>query len=234
MFRLQHLIVSASAPFFPDCSKMQAMRVLGLDPALAGATGYGVVESDGRSFRTVHFGALAAKRTAPKLRAPNGNGRAADISGRLREIHTRVAALMDDYQPDAVALESVFTALNMRTALALAEVRGVILLAAAERNLPVHSYSPREVKCSVAGYGNADKQQMQQMVRAQLGLEQAPQPADAADALAVAICHIHSAQAADRFAAATGMPKLENRNSKIGLRRSRETTPAAARIQPAR
>ncbi len=235
------------------------MRVLGFDPALAGATGYGVVESDGRRCRSVHFGALAKKRV-PKLRDANGHG----ASGRLREIHTRVAALMDEFSPDAVAVESVFTALNMRTALALAEVRGVVLLAAAERDLPVHSYSPREVKCSVTGYGNADKQQMQQMVRAQLGLtgaEPGSFGADAADALAVALCHIHSSQAQTRIdkatrsfgvrepgsrfapAAVTSVcdspampePKRAHGSRTPKLRKSNgETATTAARIQPAR
>ena len=94
---------------------------------------------------------------------------------------------------------SIFTALNIKTALRLAEVRGVILLAAAQRNIPVHSYSPREVKAAVAGYGHADKAQMQQMVRAILALKEIPQPSDAADALAVALCHIQFAQSQQRF-----------------------------------
>ncbi|MGH9860160.1 MAG: crossover junction endodeoxyribonuclease RuvC, partial [Candidatus Acidiferrales bacterium] len=128
-----------------------------------------------------------------------------DVSARLREIHTAVTRLMEQHAPDAVAVESVFTALNMRTALKLAEVRGVVLLAAAERGIPVHSYSPREVKSAVAGYGNADKHQMQQMVRVLLGMNGSAIAlgSDAADALAVALCHIYSSQAQARIAAAT-------------------------------
>ena len=121
-----------------------------------------------------------------------------------------------------MALESVFTALNMKTALKLAEVRGVVMLAAAERNIPVHSYSPREVKSCVAGYGHASKQQMQQMVRAQLGMREMPEHADAADALAIALCHIHNHQARARIAAATTPPDA---------RRSRSRAP---RIQSSR
>jgi crossover junction endodeoxyribonuclease RuvC len=96
-------------------------------------------------------------------------------------------------------VESVFTALNIKTALKLAEVRGVVLLAAAQASIPAHSYSPREVKCSVAGYGAASKQQMQQMVTSALGLAEIPEPADAADALAVALCHAHLTRANERM-----------------------------------
>jgi crossover junction endodeoxyribonuclease RuvC len=106
---------------------------------------------------------------------------------------------MDEFSPDVLAVESVFTALNMRTALRLAEVRGVVLLAAAQRGVAVHSYSPREVKASVAGYGQADKRQMQLMVRALLQMTETPEPSDAADALAVALCHLQVEQARQRF-----------------------------------
>lgn len=161
--------------------------MLGLDPALAGATGYGVVELDGQAARMLRFGAL---------RFPSRAG----FSERLREIHKMVAQLVEEFAPDAVAVESVFTALNMRTALRLAEVRGVILLAAAQADIPSHSYSPREVKASITGHGSASKEQMQQMVKLQLGLCERPEPADAADALAVALCHAHAARASQRFA----------------------------------
>ena len=164
----------------------KSLRVLGLDPALAGATGYGVVELEGQAARMLRFGALRFPARA-------------SFSERLREIHRMVAQLVDEFAPDAVAVESVFTALNMRTALRLAEVRGVILLAAAQADIPAHSYSPREVKASVTGFGGASKLQMQQMVKAQLGLCEQPEPADAADALAVALCHAHFAWASERL-----------------------------------
>ena len=162
--------------------------MLGVDPAAAGATGYGVVESDGRRCRMLRFGALRATRKGPE-----------HFPARLREIHAMLAELIEEFQPHGVAVESVFTALNMKTALRLAEVRGVVLLAAAQRDIPVSSYSPREVKSSVAGYGNADKQQMQLMVRALLNMSETPEPADAADALAVALCHIQAAQFRSRL-----------------------------------
>jgi crossover junction endodeoxyribonuclease RuvC len=169
------------------------MRVLGIDPAAAGPTGYGVVESDGRSCRMVEYGVLPAARHA----------RPAEL---LREIHKAVGELIEKFRPDAVAVEAPFAALNIRTALRLAEVRGVVLLAGDQRGREVFSYSPREVKLVVAGHGNADKQQVQQMVRAQLCLAELPAPFDAADALAVALCHIHTARARARLAAATRQP----------------------------
>ena len=163
-------------------------RVLGVDPAAAGATGYGVIESDGRRCRMLRFGALRATRKGPE-----------HFPERLREIHTILSDLIEEFEPQGVAVESVFTALNIKTALKLAEVRGVVLLAAAQRNISVHSYSPREVKACVAGYGHAGKEQMQLMVRALLSMPEMPEPADAADALAVALCHLQSEQARLRF-----------------------------------
>ena len=167
--------------------------MLGVDPAVAGATGYGVVESDGRSCRMLRLGALRPTRV------PRG-----PLATHLRDIHAMIRGLIQEFQPHGVAIESVFTALNMKTALSLAEVRGVVLLAAAEAGIPSFSYSPREVKATVAGYGHADKRQVQQMVRAMLRLSETPEPADAADALAVALCHVQVAEAEARMAAGFG------------------------------
>jgi len=167
------------------------LRVLGVDPAVAGATGYGVVEWGGGTARLVHYGAM---------RLPARAG----FEERLRQIHGKIADLVKEFAPDAVAVESVFTALNMRTALKLAEMRGVVLLAAAQAEIPAHSYSPREVKACVAGYGAASKLQMQQMVSSLLGLREYPEPPDAADALGVALCHAVLWQAREKMARATG------------------------------
>jgi crossover junction endodeoxyribonuclease RuvC len=164
----------------------RGLRVLGVDPALAGATGYGIIEFVGSTPSLIRFGSF-------KLPAR------ATLVARLFEIHSLITQLVAEFTPDAVAVESVFTALNVKTALKLAEVRGVVLLAAAQASVPAHSYSPREVKCSVAGYGAASKQQMQQMVTSALGLTEIPEPADAADALAVALCHAHLARAHERM-----------------------------------
>jgi crossover junction endodeoxyribonuclease RuvC len=193
--KLAHMFANnGNGPYLP--AGRFSLRVLGIDPAAAGATGFGVVSARGRCCTAVHFGTLNASRHA-----------AADVPARLRQIHARVAELIEEFSPQCVAIESIFAALNVKTALRLAEVRGVILLAAAQGGLPVHSYSPREVKAAVAGYGHADKAQIQQMVRALLEMKETPQPADAADALAVAICHVQFAQTAARFGeAAHGAP----------------------------
>jgi crossover junction endodeoxyribonuclease RuvC len=180
---------------------------LGVDPAVAGATGYGVIDCSGVSPTLLRFGVL-------KLPAK------ASFGSRLREVHRVIAQLVREFAPDAVAVESVFAALNMKTALQLAEIRGVVLLAAAQASVPAFSYSPREVKASVAGYGAASKQQMQQMVASLLSLTAIPEPADAADALAVALCHAYLSQARERLAAATGLRTaiLPHRNANREVR----------------
>jgi crossover junction endodeoxyribonuclease RuvC len=188
------------------------MRVLGIDPAAAGPTGYGVIESDGRRCRMLHYGAL-------KVAA----GRQREFAGAaLQDVHALLCRLIEEFAPDAMAVESVFTALNMRTALRLAEVRGVVLLAAAQHGLEVHSYAPREVKASVAGHGHADKRQMQMMVRALLSMTVMPEPADAADALAVALCHLQTEEARRRF----GLPA---RNGSVNARFAGATAGVSSR-----
>jgi crossover junction endodeoxyribonuclease RuvC len=181
--------MKAVSPAASSTPRNGFFRVLGVDPASAGPTGYGIIESDGRRCRMLHYGAL---KVAPKRQKEC-------LGAVLQDVHTLLCRLMDEFSPDALAVESVFTALNMRTALRLAEVRGVVLLAAAQRGVAVHSYSPREVKASVAGYGQADKKQMQLMVRALLQMTETPEPSDAADALAVALCHLQVEQARQRF-----------------------------------
>jgi crossover junction endodeoxyribonuclease RuvC len=202
----------------PQSSRMngECFRVLGVDPAAAGATGYGVIESDGRRCRMLRFGALRATRKGPD-----------HFPERLREIHALLSGLIEEFEPHGVAVESVFTALNMKTALRLAEVRGVVLLAAAQHGVPSCSYSPREVKACVAGYGHADKQQMQLMVRALLGMSETPEPADAADALAVALCHVQAAQYRARLEA--GNSRGARISSSASLRGA-NTRRAASRI----
>ena len=186
-------------------SSRECRRVLGVDPASAGPTGYGIIESDGKVCRVLRYGALevAAKR------------RRSSAGVVLREVHELLCELIEEFQPEAMAVESVFTALNMRTALRLAEVRGVVLLAAEQHGVEVRSYSPREVKARVAGYGHADKRQMQLMVRAQLGMKEVPEPSDAADALAVALCSLQA-------------DELERR---LGVRRENEFRAAKARAR---
>src|SRR5437762_2799186 len=166
------------------------IRILGVDPASAGPTGYAVIESDGRHHAILRYGAFRASAKRQKESA----------GATLQDIHSLLCSLLSEFSPTAIAVESIFTALNVRTALRLAEVRGVILLAAAQHEIAVHSYSPREVKASVAGYGHADKRQIQVMVQALLSMSELPEPSDAADALAVALCHLQTEYARQRFA----------------------------------
>ena len=163
--------------------------MLGIDPAAAGPTGYGIVESDGRKCRVVHYGAL---KVADKIRKESAGA-------ALQAVHRLICELLRDFSPDAVAVEAIFSALNVKTALRLAEVRGVVLLAAAQHGINIHSYAPRLIKASVAGYGNADKRHMQMMVSSLLGMAELPEPADAADALAVALCHLQNEQFQVRY-----------------------------------
>jgi crossover junction endodeoxyribonuclease RuvC len=199
-------------------AKRAAIRVLGLDPAAAGPTGYGVVETDGRRCKMLDYGAFRVDTKRQKECA----------GAALHDIHSLLCELIEKFEPTVVAVESIFSALNVRTALRLAEVRGVVLLAAAQHGIAVHSYSPREVKASVAGYGHADKRQIQLMVRALLSLSEMPEPADAADALAVALCHIQADQARVRFGiAAAGQivnaTAVRRRGARAMRRAGRET-----------
>jgi len=197
----------SSLPISRIVSEGYRLRVLGVDPAVAGATGYGMIEFEGSRPQLLRYGVL-------KLPAR------ATFAARLREIHELISNLVQEFSPDAVAVESVFAALNVKTALRLAEMRGVVLLAAAQAQIPAHSYSPREVKTSVAGFGAASKQQIQQMVTSILGLTVRPEPADASDALAVALCHAHVSRARARLAAATSIrtPVLGGNSRALSVR----------------
>jgi crossover junction endodeoxyribonuclease RuvC len=170
------------------------LRVLGIDPAAVGPTGYGIIDSDGRAHRVLGYG---AQRIITK-RQKGSSGAA------LHDVHNLLCRLLEAFKPTVMAVESVFTALNMRTALRLAEVRGVVLLAAEQFGVEVYSYSPREVKACVAGYGQADKRQMQIMVRALLHMKELPEPTDAADALAVALCHLQAEVLERRYGLSRG------------------------------
>ena len=150
-------------------------RVLGLDPGLA-VMGYGIIDDSDGELTAIEYGVLStpARQATPE---------------RLRTLYDGVSGLIESYQPDEVAVE-LFVARNLRTALIVGQARGVALLAAANKCLPVYEYTPLEVKQRVSGYGRGEKRQVQEMVRMQLGLDCIPQPDDAADALAVAICHV--------------------------------------------
>jgi crossover junction endodeoxyribonuclease RuvC len=207
-----------------DANIPSLRRILGVDPAASGPTGYGVIETDGRNFRVLRYGAL---RIAPKRQKSSAGA-------CLHDVHALLCELIEEFHPDAMAVESVFTALNMRTALRLAEVRGVVLLAAEQYGVAVRSYSPREVKACVTGYGHADKKQMQLMVRALLKMAETPEPSDAADALAVALCHIQGEQFARRFGL-SATPRAASSQTAVTTTASRRQ-PAAriSGLQPSR
>jgi crossover junction endodeoxyribonuclease RuvC len=151
------------------------MRILGIDCGTE-RTGYGIVESDGRSHRMISAGVIV---TSPKR----------PMHLRLAEIACGLRAQIREHSPAAAAVEEVFFSANVRTALKLSQVRGVALLIIAEAGLELGEYSPLEIKTSVVGYGRAEKSQVQMMVRSLLNLDHAIESEDAADALAVAICH---------------------------------------------
>ncbi len=154
------------------------MLILGLDPGLA-TTGYGLVEGEHGDIRAITYGVITTPAGTP-------------IGERLAQLHRGVTELLERYQPEAAAVEELFFATNARTAIMVGEGRGVILLALAQAGVSVAEYTPLQIKQAVTGYGLADKVQVQQMVQLLLSLESPPRPDDAADALAVAICHYHA------------------------------------------
>jgi crossover junction endodeoxyribonuclease RuvC len=151
--------------------------VLGIDPGTA-ATGYGIVERNGSKLRAVDYGCLETLSTQL-------------LPQRLLEIHEGILDLIDSHHPTLLGVERLFFNKNVQTAFAVGQARGVVLLAAAERAIPVFEYGPHEVKMAVTGYGRAPKAQVQKMVQLVLGMAVLPKPDDAADALAVAICLAH-------------------------------------------
>jgi crossover junction endodeoxyribonuclease RuvC len=161
------------------------MRVLGIDCG-GQYTGYGVVEMySGGRLLCLTCGAI---KLSPRE----------TLARRLSRIYDELEALIVEHRPDEVAIEGIFYALNVKSALQLSQVRGVAMLAAAAAGLEVAEYSPLSIKSSVVGYGRAEKQQVQHMVTQLLGLAEAPKPMDASDALAIAICHLHTAGTLER------------------------------------
>jgi crossover junction endodeoxyribonuclease RuvC len=154
------------------------VRIFGIDPGSA-RTGYGCVETDGTRHRLILCGAITTPALTP-------------FPERLRTIHAQLGGLLTECRPDCVAIENLFFAANVRSALRLGHTRGVAMLAAVEAGIPLVEYSPAEVKRAIVGYGRAEKLQVQRMVQLMLGLPSIPSPHDAADALAVAICHVHA------------------------------------------
>ena len=154
------------------------MIILGVDPGLA-TVGWGVIQTDGNRHRLLQYGTL---NTSAKDMLPI----------RLRDVYEGVTRLIERFHPDHIAVEELFFNTNAKTAMLVGQARGVLVLSAANAGLPVYEYTPLQVKQAVVGYGRADKNQVQQMVKSILSLRIVPKPDDTADALAVAICHAHT------------------------------------------
>ena len=152
------------------------MRILGIDPGTI-AMGYGVIESRDDDITLIDYGALTTPARSP-------------IGERLSYLYNQLLEIVSGYHPDAVAVEQPFIAKNVKSALAIGRAQAVAILAAANKGVPTYEYTPAQIKQRVANYGASSKEQIQEMVRLQLGLSQIPQPSDAADALAVALCHL--------------------------------------------
>src|SRR4051812_8862342 len=162
------------------------MRTLGIDPGTA-IMGWGVVDEAGGVLSLVAYGALTTPAGMP---APD----------RLVLLYDGLQTVLREHKPDTVAIEELFFGKNVNTAISVGQARGVALLALAQAGVPIHEYKPTEVKQAVAGYGGADKKQMQEMVRMTLKLASIPRPDDAADAIAIAICHTYTAPMLRRIA----------------------------------
>ena len=154
------------------------MRILGIDPGYA-IVGYGIVDYEANRFRVVDYGAVTTQAHTP-------------FDLRLQTIYNGLSCLIEKYSPDAMSIEKLFFNTNTTTAIDVAQARGVIVLAAAQGGLDIAEYTPLQVKQSVVGYGRAEKTQVQEMTKMFLHLDKIPKPDDAADALALAICHGHS------------------------------------------
>jgi crossover junction endodeoxyribonuclease RuvC len=183
------------------------VRVLGIDPG-SETTGWGVVEGDGRRYRLIEYGTVKA---SPREQ----------FAARLLKISDGIESIIAQHKPDAFAIEEAFYAANVKVALKLGQVRGVALVAAERAKIEIAEYSPRLIKQTVVGYGNAEKHQVQEMVRVLLALTKIPEPHDAADALAIAICHFHHAGTRQRILAAEARIKLASSQPATRRRASR-------------
>ena len=157
---------------------VKKVRILGVDPGYA-IVGFGVLDYAGVKFTPIEYGAVLTEAGVP-------------FPERLKAIYEDIEFIFDKFKPDCMAIERLYFTTNQKTAIDVAQARGVTVLSAARRNIPVSEYTPLQVKLSVTGYGKAEKKQVMEMTRQLLGLAQIPKPDDAADALAIAICHGHS------------------------------------------
>ncbi len=172
------MVICRSIKFECIWNRGELMLILGVDPGTA-ITGYGLLEQNGNQLTARRFGVLKTSSDS-------------SLSERLKEIYNNIIDLVIEYKPEVMAVEELFFNKNSRTALAVGQARGVIMLASAMQGVKVAEYTPLQVKMAVVGYGRAEKRQVQEMVRVLLRLDSVPKPDDAADALAIAICHAHS------------------------------------------
>lgn len=154
------------------------MRILGIDPGIA-IVGFGVVDKNGNRYSTVDYGAITTPAHTP-------------LENRLKTIYDEMTLLFVNFRPDAMSVEELFFNSNAKTAIAVGQARGVIILSAVENGVPIYEYTPLQVKQALTGYGRASKMQIQQMMKSMLGLSEIPKPDDVADALAIAVCHGNS------------------------------------------
>lgn len=155
----------------------KAVIILGIDPGTA-TTGFGLIRVVGNKFKAIHYGVITTEAHTP-------------MEMRLMKLYDELSLLIDTYKPDHVAVEELFFNRNVTTGITVGQARGVILLACAQKQVAIYEYTPLEVKQALVGYGRADKNQIQQMVKRFLSLQTVPKPDDAADGLAIAICHAH-------------------------------------------
>jgi len=153
------------------------LRILGIDPGIS-TTGYGIIEVSGKNLKCLAYGGIHAPAKAA-------------FTQKLDSIYQKISEVIQQFQPDFCAVEDIFYHQNKKTAIVMGHARGVVMLAATRKNIPVFEYSPREVKMSIVGYGAASKTQVQAMVKNILKMEELAKPIDASDALAVSLCHYH-------------------------------------------
>ena len=159
---------------------MNILRILGIDPGIA-IVGFGVIEYDNMNFKVIDYGAITSPAHTP-------------VPSRLKMIYDDLTYVIEKYKPDEMAIEELFYNNNAKTVINVGQARGVLILAGENHNVPVFEYTPLQVKQGVVGYGRAEKMQVMLMTKSLLGLEKIPRPDDAADALALAICHAHASR----------------------------------------
>ncbi len=161
------------------------MRILGIDPGFA-ITGYSIIDYQGNKFKLIDSGAVTTKAGV-------------SFPLRLTKIYDDLSMIIDEYKPDAISVEELFFNNNVKTAINVAQARGVVLVVGCQKQIPTYEYTPLQIKQAVAGYGRADKIQVQKMVKAILNVEKLPKLDDTTDSMAAAICHAHSARFSERL-----------------------------------